>query len=520
MANKRISMRKIREIIRLKVELKLSTRKIALALKTSKNTVKKYLKSFEKSGLKYREMKDLSDSQLIEVLKNQYSNVSPPATGKYNQLAGYFEYFTVELKKTGVTLQILWEEYRQKYKDGYSYPQFCFHFRSWKKTANLYMPLEHKAGDKMFVDYAGKQLKIVDRNTGKETKVQTFVAILPSSQLTYVEASLSQKKESWIASNENALWYFGGVPNAIVPDNLKSGVTKANRYEPDINPEYYDFAKHYNLTILPTRPSKPKDKALVESAVKIIYSKIYAKLRNRTFYSLPELNKAIWIELEAYNNMKFQKIKMSRKEIFLETEKEHLNPLPTDLYEIKKFLKLNVQFNYHIEIREDHQYYSVPWQYKGKKVIVIYTESYVDIYHDNKRIAFHKRCKDLNQKYITNKDHMPSHHRFYSDWSAEKFTNWAKGIGENVKKVIEKILASKRHPEQGFKICMGILNLSRTFGNERLENACKMANDFGFYSYKKINNILQKKLDLPKVETTLFHELPTHLNIRGKEYYN
>ena len=289
------------------------------------------------------------------------------------------------------------------------------------------MHIEHKSGDKTFVDFTGKKLQIKNSILGEERDVEVFVAILGASQLTYVEAVESQKKADWIRVNENAFRYFGGVTRGIVPDCLKSGVTKGDKYEPDLNPEYLDFAKHYGTTILPARPYRPKDKALVENAVRIVYAWIFAPLRNQTFYSLKDLNDAISVELESYNSKPMQRLKISRRELFNETEKSELKPLPREMYEFKRFCKLKVQFNYHIFLSEDRHYYSVPYQHRGKKVDVMYTESTVDISYNHVRLTFHKRDRQLNG-YTTLKEHMPSHHKWVTGWSAERLIKWADSL--------------------------------------------------------------------------------------------
>lgn len=351
---------------------------------------------------------------------------------------------------------------------GYNYSQFCHHYHSWRIIENsVSMHIEHKSGDKMFVDFTGKKMEIIDKDTGEIKKVEIFVAILGASGLTYVEAVESQKKHDFIKANENALYYFGGVPMAIVPDCLKSAVTKADRYEPEINQEYEDFANYYGTIILPARSRKPKDKALVENAVKIVYSRIFAPLRN----------------------------------------------------EKKTFLKKKVMFNYHIEIREDRHYYSVPYRYCKQEVKVIYTDNVVEIYDKNSnRIAIHKRSRESN-KYTTIPEHMPSKHRFVSEWNAERFVNWAESLGDNIKSVIENILAKKRHPEQGYRVCIGILSLSKKYEKDELDKVCRKALCYNYYSLKWITNCLKNNNYKTLDELSVSKVLPDHENIRGQNYY-
>jgi transposase len=514
MARKRINMKKIREIIRFKETSDMSDRKIARALNISRPVVAQYIKDFNASGLTYEETKDMPDSRFLALFEKQRNK----RCSKYEDISKLFPYFVTELKKTGVTLMILWNEYQKKHPDCYSYSQFCYHFQVWRNASRVTMHIEHKAGDKMFVDYAGDKLVIVDRKAGKERSVEVFVAILGASQLTYAEASFSQKSEDWIRSNERAFIYCGGVTQAIVPDNLKSGVTCSNRYEPGINVMFDDFAGHYQTVILPARVRRPQDKALVENAVNLVYQRIYAPLRNRIFYSLKELNEAIWDLLEQHNNTPFQRLKTSRREIFDNIEKQVLKPLPKERYAIKQCKELTVQFNYHVELREDRHYYSVPWQLKGKRVRVVYDDRNVAIYYDNVRIIQYKRDRSPNG-YTTLHIHMPPHHRFYAQWSPERFIRWAQSIGDDVAEMIQVVLKSREHPEQAFKICMGILNLVKEHGPDRLNKACARALGFGFYSYKRIKNILDRGLE--EEALTESRELPvsSHENIRGSQYY-
>jgi len=514
MARKRISMKKIRDIIRLKETSNLSERKIAKALNISRPVVAQYISDFRSCGLTYEQAKTIPDSQLLDLFQKRKSEKSV----KYEKLIGEFPKIIQELKKTGVTLMTLWNEYQQENPDGYSYSQFCYHFQVWRNTSKLTMHIDHKAGDKMFVDYAGNRLSIVNRKTGEIRPVEVFVAILGASQLTYVEASVSQKSEDWIRSNENAFLYFGGVTQAIVPDNLKSGVTHSHKYEPGINFMFEDFADHYNTVVLPARVRRPQDKALVENAVRLVYQRIYAPLRNRTIFSIEELNEAIWDLIERHNNIQFQRLKISRRGLFEKIEKAALKPLPKEKYAIKQCRELTVQFNYHVELREDRHYYSVPWQLKGKRVRVIYDNRNVAIYYDNIRIAQHKRDRVPN-KYTTLHTHMSADHRNYAEWSPERFIRWARSIGGNVAEMIKVVLKSRKHPEQAFKTCMGILNLVKEHGPDRLEKACEKALNFGFYSYRRIKNILDRGLEEDLFSEQKEHSISLHENVRGSKYY-
>lgn len=509
-------MKTIREIIRLHCMGGLSQRSISRATKCSRPVIAEYIQKFVQSGLTYKEIQNLSDSDLLSNLnctKKEHSD-------RYKRLYDLFPGFKIELAKTGVTMQVLWHEYKEENPDGYSYSQFCYHYQMYKETFKTSMHLDFKAGERLFVDFTGKKLEIIDGKTNKVQEVEVFVGLLASSQYTYVEAVANQKQENLARCTENALWYFGGVPESITPDCLKSGVTRYHRYEPDINPLYADFARHYDTVIFPARPGKPKDKALVEGAVKIVYTRIFAKLRHMTFYSIQELNQAIFKLLEEYNSIPFQQLKTSRAQLFEQSEKKALKPLPLDLYSLKSFLKLKVNYQYHIFLSKDKHYYSVPHQYIHKNVEVRYSDRSVEIYYDNLRIASHVR-DDTPKGYTTIAEHMPHSHQKQLEkgtWTDERFINWAASIGFNTKKVIEIILGQRKYSPQAYNTCMGILNQSKKYSAQRLEKACRKALYLGSISYKTIQNILKNNLENEE-EPDLFSALPEHNNIRGPKYY-
>lgn len=516
MAKRKTSMKKIREIIRLSEEAGLSNRKIAQALRISRPVIAQYIIDIKSMNLKYDDIKDMPDDSLLEIISgNKKENKD-----KYRKLALNFDSYTKELKRNGVTLLLLWEEYKSNEAEGYSYSQFCYHYQVWKEASEISMHIEHKSGDKMYVDFTGKKLNVINRMTGEIIPVEVFVAVLGASQLVYVEAVENQKKENFIRANENAFRYFGGVTGAIVPDCLKSAVTKANKYEPDINPEYLDFARHYCTAILPARPHHPKDKPLAENAVRIVYSWIFARIRDQVFFSLADLNKAIRELLEEYNNKPMQRPKLSRRDMFNEIEKDALKPLPNELYEIKHYKRLKVGFNYHVYLSEDRHSYSVPYRVRGRYVDLFFTEKNVEIYENNTRIAIHTRSRKLNG-YTTLKEHMPPNHQWMADWNSDRLINWAANMGVPVKDVIEAVLLSKEHPEQAYKTCLGILNLSKKYSIHRLVKACERALRYECCSYKAIENILKNNMEvLNDNEPDLFERLPDHENIRGINYYN
>jgi len=514
MSRKRINVEKIREILRLSHELKFSVRKIAQAVQISKTSVGEYLAEFKRSGLSYQDIVEMSDTEAIEVFEKNNKTSNP----LYETLSKEFPYYEKELARVGVTLYLLWEEYKDRYPDGFSYSRFCHHYRMWEGKIKTGMHIEHKAGDLLFADFTGKKMQYVDPETGEAHNAEIFVTILGASQLIYVEAVKSQKLEHWIWANENAWRFYGGATRGICPDNLKSAVTKACNYEPLLNETYNDLARYYNTVILPTRPAKPKDKPLVENAVRIVYQKIFAKLRNQAFFSLQELNEAIWEELEKLNNAPFQRRETSRRELFNEIEKGQLQPLPAERYEIKRYQASKVEFNHHIYLREDKHYYSVPYQYTGKKVKTVYTSRMVEIYKDNARVALHKRNRK-KYGYTTEKNHMPVTHQFIDGWDTDRFISWASTMGGAIQTFIELLLDSKEHPQQAFKSCMGVLRLEKKYSREGLEKACKKALEYNSISYRFIDNSLKNNTHKIEDEGPIDMKLPFHENIRGKENY-
>jgi transposase len=514
MANKLIDMRKVRKVITLHHQGK-SKVFISKYLSLSRNTVKKYIALYQLLNLNIEDINQKTDTQLEDLFSNNKTvNPSPKLRAVYD----FFPYMERELKKTGVTKQLMWKEYYKKHPGGLKSSQFCEHYLRWSKKVNPVMHMNHKAGDKMFVDYAGKTLELTDKDTGQITEVQFFVAILGASQYTYAESSISQKKEDFIASVENAMHYFKGVPAAIVPDNLRSAVTKSNRYEPTLNETFLDFADHYGTTILPARAYRPRDKSLAEGVVKILYQRIYPALRGKTFYKLKDLNQAIWKELETHNDKKLTGRPTSRYELFMDVEKDKLSALPLHRYQVKELAFATVMQNGHVLLSKDKHYYSVPFAYIRKKVKIMYTETSVEVYYKYNRIALHERStKPYN--YTTLKEHLASTHKFVTEWTPQRFINWAATIDESVKEFITRLLEKKQHPEQSYKSCMGVLSYAKKVGNERLINACRRALDYNIYNYKIIQRILENSLDMITNEKDPSQSLPEHNNIRGKNYY-
>jgi transposase len=513
MANNQIEMRKIKQLFKLYTE-GVSKRQISSQLGIARNTVAKYIAFFERYKLTNYEVSAMTLRELDSLFKSGQKKKS----SQQKTLEHYFPYFDLELRKTGVTKQLLWEEYISKHPAGFKLTQFRYLYREWCKEVSPVMNFTHKAGDKLFIDFTGKKLTIVDEHTGEIQELEVFVCVLGSSQFTYVEACESQKKEDFIRCIENSLWYYGGVPKALVTDSLRAAVTKSSRYEPLVNETFADFAEYYQTAVLPTRAYKPRDKAIVENAVRIIYTRVFAPLRNQTFHSKSALNKAILILLQQHNKMPFRGRDYSRHSLFEEVEKHTLGALPIKRYELKQYAKGTVHKNSHIYLNKDKHYYSVPYKNIGSKVKIIYSDSLIEIYHKHTCIALHPRNKK-KYGYTTTKEHMPSHHRFVSEWSPEKFITWAAVIGPECQAYIIKILDKKQHPEQSYKSCLGILHLTKKVGNVRLNNACRRALDYGAYNYNMIQRILDKGWDAIQEPAAEDIQVPNHANIRGGDYY-
>ncbi len=508
-------MNKIRQILRLHTQ-GYKKLQIAAQVSVSRNTLKKYLAEFTKSGLSFSEVNELSDKDLEDLFTKQEDN---PVNDRLRTLFSIFPAIDKALKRKGVTRKMLWQEYKQQYPDGLGRSQFNRYFAAWRAQVNCTMRIEHKAGDKMFVDFAGDKLSIVDKQTGEIQAVEIFISVLGASQLTYAEGVMTQRKEDFIGACEGALHYYGGVPAAIVPDNLRSAVTKSNKYEPEINETFADFANHYCTAILPARPHHPRDKALVESAVRIMYTRIYPKVKRKEHFTLEELNATIRILLdEEYNKIALTGRNYGRRQQFEEIERAALQPLPALRYELKKHVYVTVMKNGHVSLAEDKHYYSAPFRFIGKKVKLMYSRHTVEVCYGNERIAIHKRLKSP-YNYTTEKEHLASAHRFVSDWTPEFFLSWADKIHEDVKLYILKVLDRKQHPEQAYKSCVGILGLGKKAGHERLIKACQRALGYGMYNYKTIQKILEKGLDTNDIEENEQLAMPLHDNIRGEEYY-
>lgn len=513
MANKPTSMSKVRQIIKLFVQ-RMGKKKIALRLGMSKHTVKLYVEQYHQLKVPWDELSRLTDFELNKLFH-------PPKevilNDKLKQLYDFFPEMATQLRRRGMTVSRQYKEFKALHPESYGETSFYFYYNQWRKKVNPTMHIEHKVGDKMYVDYAGGTLPYVDVDTGEIKNAQVFVAILGWSQYAYVEAMPNQTIEEFIAACENALRYFKGVPLAIVPDNLKSAVIKASKYEPVVNENFKAFADHYGVAILPARSRKPQDKAHVENMVKLSYQKIYTNLPEKQIVPLSELNKQIWQHLNNLNDAKLTGKECSRTDQWL-MEVSSLQPLPKRSYEMRRIKQVTVMKNGHVFLNEDQHYYSVPYELIGKKLKMQYSRSEVDLYLQYELIATHKRVRSPHN-YTTDPAHMPAQHRYVTEWSPTFFMEKAKSIDPVVEYYISQVLAKKQHPEQAYKSCSGILSFAKRVGNLRLIKACKRAHEIGYYNYKIIEDILKNNLD--KYEEDLEPSpMPAHENIRGGNYYH
>jgi len=513
MAASQIDIMKIKQLILLKSK-NVSNRKIAAEIGVDRNTVNEYVRKLSSSGYSYDELQSLTEKDLQELFPSKEALDQ----ARYAQLHDLFPGFVNELKKPGCTRQHLWHRYRQEHIDHYSYSQFCQLFSDWLESKKGSGKLPHLAGDKLFIDYAGKKLQIVDKQTGEIRDVEVFVGILPASNYTYVEASYDQKRESLVKSVDNCLRYFGGVPRAIVPDNLKSAVTKGSKYEPVINKTFRDMGEYYGCVINPTRTSSPQDKALVESAVNLVYQRIYYPMSNMIFFSLSDLNNQIRKLLEEYNRYKMQVTEISRVKQFIEIEKEYLSELPVEPYQIKSYNRAKVQKMGYIFLSEQKNYYSVPYRYIGKHIEVQHTTDTVEIYYNKDRVATHAKSFRKGD-YVTIKEHLASTHQYYLSWSREFFVKQALEIGENTAKYIGKLIDQQPYPEIGYKRARGIVSLKSAYPKERIEKACTKALDYHICSMKIIETILKNRADIEITSETVEHQIKPHKNLRPASNY-
>jgi transposase len=505
-------MHLVKEVLRL-TAAGLSQRQIARSLHLSHGVVGKYQAAAQRAGLSWPLAEALDDVTLANQLGTKESIRTPTA-----HVAPDFANIHEQLKEKGVTRLLLWEEYRAAHPDQrYSYTQFCFHYQQWRSHLKLVMRQTHRAGEKLFVDYAGPTVAIVNPITGEIREAQIFVAVLGASNYTYAEATWTQGLADWIGAHTRAFSFFDGVPALVVPDNPRSGVTKACRYEPLLNTSYHQMLAHYGTAALPARPYKPRDKAKVEVAVQVVERWILARLRHRTFHSLFELNLAIRELLTALNERPFKKLPGSRRSQFEAVDKPALRPLPAQAYEYAEWRKARVSLDYHVEV--DKHYYSAPHSLLRQQLDVRLTERTVELFQRGQRVAVHVRSKRPGA-HSTQPEHMPKAHRAHMEWTPGRLLNWAVEIGPHTRDLVKHLLWNRPHPEMGYRSCLGLLNLGKRFGRERLEAASERALLLGSPTRGSVLSLLQQGLDqLPLPEATPVQRSLLHENIRGPGYY-
>lgn len=520
MGKQPITMLQIRRILQLLNEGQ-SKRQIARLLHAGRHTIDDYAFKVEQTGLSISALLKQSNEELAAFF---YADNKPHLPDKRQEdFKGKMDYFTHELTRVGVTKMLLWQEYRESFIDGYGYSQFCEYLKinSLKNSATMHF--EHKPGERVQIDFAGKKLNYIDRSTGEIISCPVLVCVLPFSGYSYVEALRCASQEHLFPALGRSMSYFEGVPENVLSDNMKQWVTKSCRYEPLFNEVCEQWALHYNTSVSAARVRKPKDKPTVENMVYITYLRVFALVRNETFYSLNEINHRIRQLLEIHNRTSLQKRTYSRYDLFIQSEKQLLRALPAEPFILMHTTDAKVQKSYYVILGEDWHQYSVPHQYIGKTVKIIYDSDEVEIYLGLKRIAFHIR--DYRKfGYTTVKEHMPEKHQKYNEtrgWDEDYFLKKAKEIGENAVKIMERILSGKPFVQEAYASCKGLLRLSSLYGKDRFEKACHRALPSPRVNYRMINNILSNNLDMQEEDPlTLFPSIPDHENIRGADYYN
>lgn len=506
-------MRKIREVLRLKLEAGLSVRKISASTKISIGSVHKLLSTSHTLGLTWPLPDGMDDSQLARLF---YPDADTKADSRYQ--VPLWPQMHLELKRKGMTKQLLWEEYTQHYPNRcYSYSQFCDRYSHWRKQQKRSMRQLHKAGEKCFVDYCGPTVPVVSPHTGEVRQAQVFVAVLGASNYTYAEATESQSLPDWLESHVRMFEFFGGTPQIVVPDNLRSGVSKACRYDPDLNPSYQQLAEHYQVAIVPARPYKPQDKAKAEVGVQIVERWILARLRHHTFFSLSELNQCIRALLEELNHKPFKQLPGNRQQAFETLDRPALVPLPHQPYRYVDIKPVKVNIDYHVQYEQHH--YSVPHQYVGERLELHAGDTLVQVYFHQHLVASHPRKRYPGIS--TEAAHMPTRHREHQQWTAQRLKQWAGSIGVDTLEWVTCRLQERDHPEQAYRLCLGLLSLSRQYPAIRLNASCRIANQQALVRLKQIKSILQSNRDQLPEQLSCAIDLPQdHENIRGPHNFH
>jgi len=507
----RLPMRRTREILRLKLEARLPNRQAGRATGVSCSTVSDTMTRFRASGMSWPLPDTMSDSTLERSL---YRPCGEVATDEHEP---DWEYVHREMRRKHVTLMLLWTEHKENHPDGYQYSWYCERYRAWAARLDPVMRQEHKAGEKLFVDWAGDTMSVVDPDTGEVRAAYVFLAVLGASSYTYAEACFSQDTDAWLSAHSRAFTFLGGVPEILVPDNLKTGVKTPDRYEPEIARGMADLAAHYGVAVIPARVRKPRDKAKVEAGVLHAYRHIFAPMRNRVFFSLSDLNEAIAERVTLINERPFKKLSGSRATVFADLDLPALSPLPAEPYVHRTRKSARVHIDYHVELAG--HLYSVPHHLVREEVEIVFTDAIVEVFFDGQRVASHVRSL-LRGRATTDAAHMPASHREQASWTPERIEAWASRTGPATEALVAAIMSSRRHPELGFRSCLGILRLSKTHGEERLEAACARALEHGARSYKSVKSILERRLEAVPLSQEPPAPMAAHDNVRGPTYYS
>ncbi len=511
MPARRLSMRKIRELLRLQAE-GLSVRQLAESLGVPRSTVADYLQRVADAGVTWPLPAGTDDAALLARL------FGPEASRRAHRPLPDWAAVHAERKRPGVTLQLLWLEYKRDHPDGYQYTQFCAYYKQWRATLDPVLRQVHRAGEKAFVDYAGQTMPVVAPATGEIREAQIFVGTLGASHYIYTEATWTQQQPDWIEAHVRMYEDFGGVPALTIPDNLKTGVRHACYYEPDLNPTYQELATHYGTAVLPTRVARPRDKAKVETGVQLVERWCLAPLRNHTFFSLAELNRALRTQRIALNARPFQKLPGTRRQLLETLERPALKPLPATPYEYAQWKKARVNIDYHIQV--DKHLYSVPYALVRQEVDVRLTATTVEVLHRGKRVAAHPRSHHAG-RFTTEAGHRPKAHQQHLEWTPSRLVRWGTSIGPHAGQLVQTILERKPHPEQGYRTCLGLIGLARRYGPERLDAACARALRSGTPRYRSVKSMLHHGLDrVPPDDEQPSLALPVaHAHVRGADHY-
>jgi transposase len=507
-------MRKTKEVLRLRFELGLGQRQIARACAISQGAVHNYLKKAAAAGLGWPLPEGWGEQRLEETLFGNHQ----PVERRPRTLPDFASLHEQRQQHRHLTRQLLWEEYRQAHPDGYGYSRFCELYQRWRKKQDVVLRQEHPPGEKGFLDWAGATISIYDRHTGAAEQASLFVMVLGASNYTYAEATRDQQMAAWLGCHTNAFAYFGGVPRLLVPDNTRTGVSRACRYDPDLNPTYQELAMHYSVGVVPARPYRPRDKAKAEVGVQVAERWIIAALRHRKFFSLEELNRAIRELLERLNHRPFKKRQGSRASLFTSLERGALRPLPAERFDLSQWSRARVNIDYHIAFESN--FYSVPYSLVHELVEVRATVSTLEIFHRGQRVASHLRGTGRGRAFTQN-EHRPKSHQAHLEWTPSRMVHWAEQIGPHTARLFERILSEKPHPEMGYRSCLGIIRLAEQYSSARMEAAAQRAVETGACRYQSVKSILQNSLDTqPLPQLPSLPPSSAHDNIRGAAYFS